>query len=714
MKDHLGKRLKCWRFPLFCGVACLVTLFFSSDLAHRFKFFDAIEASTLDLRFALRGPEDRAQDACPIVIVKIDERSLYPQLNEADLEKNPEARYLAEGWAWNRAAYARLADRLLRAGARTIVFDLVFPGPNEGDFDLLDTIEAHPGEIVLGFDYAFNKSAMGEVFVSERPPYDDLLPVHEDGLLGFVNVERDEDGAVRRAKLTTNIFFEQLPFAKSAEKLKRLRKAAEAADIEYSLAARAALSVDPALKDQLAPPRQYPYINYGAADYFTTVSFIDVLLEDRFANQADHFKDAIVFVGAYSDFFKDVVSSPYGDIYGVDSHAHVTRSLLNDSFYHKISRGNRWLVLGSIALLLLAGTLYFRRATSKGLFIFSLLAFYLLASQFAFTHTNYILPVVPAVLIIVIPGILFLLYDFTITQYERTRLQGYLGRYVSPEVAELISDDSAELDTLLRGASRPIVALFSDIRGFTSFSERVSPEQLVAQLNEYFEEMVSVIHHRRGSLNKYIGDAILAVWGGIHSEGTQKDCENAVCAALEMGEALERLNAQWAKRPDRETLSIGIGLTFGKGFVGNMGHSQRMEFAVMGDVVNLASRLEGATKLYDGFVLVNSDLAAQCSDSIRFQEVDRLRVKGKVKAVPVHSPAGLQSENAPDWLAPWEAARKKFLNKDFQGARAAFAELAENYPNQAQNAQVFIERCRAYQANRPPEDWDGAFQMTSK
>ncbi|MFP4261235.1 MAG: CHASE2 domain-containing protein, partial [Opitutales bacterium] len=540
MKDHLGKRLKRWRFPLFCGVACLATLFFGSDLAHRFKFFDAIEASTLDLRFALRGPEDPAQDAVPIVIVKIDDRSLYPQLNEADLEKNPEARYLAEGWAWNRAVYARLAERLLRAGAQTIVFDLVFPGPNEGDFDLLDTIEAHPDKIVLGFDYAFNESAMGEVFVHERPPYDDLLPVHDDGLLGFVNVERDEDGAVRRAKLTTNIFFEQLPFAKSAEKLKRLRKAGEAADIEYSLAARAALSVDPALKDRLPPPLQYPYINYGAADYFTTVSFIDVLLEDRFANQAEHFKDAIVFVGAYSDFFKDVVPSPVGDIYGVDSHGHVTRSLLNDSFYRELKPEARWLLLGLIALLLLIGALNFRHAPSKGLFIFGLFALYLFATQLAFVHAHYILPAVPALLIIIGPGTLFLLYDFTITQYERSRLQGYLGRYVSPEVAELIADDSAELDTLLRGASRPIVALFSDIRSFTSFSERVSPEQLVAQLNEYFEEMVSVIHRRRGSLNKYIGDAILAVWGGIHSEGTRKDCENAVCAALEMGEALER------------------------------------------------------------------------------------------------------------------------------------------------------------------------------
>jgi len=715
MTDHLGKRLKRWRFPFFCAAALLVTLVVGSDLAKRFKFFDAVEGSALDLRFALRGHEDPAEDAVPIAIVKIDDRSLYPELSEADLEKNPDVRYLAGGWAWNRAVYARLAERLFEAGARSVVFDLVFPGPDEGDFELLDMIEAHPGKIVIGFDYVVDESALGEIFVGERLPYDDLLPVDDDGLLGFVNVEREtHDGAVRRAKLTTNIFFERLPFAGSDELRERLGKAGEAAGIEYSLGARAALTVAPELKAEIPPPFEFPHINYGAADFFKTVSFVDVLLEDRFANQAGHFEDAIVFVGAYSDFFKDVATSPYGDIYGVDSHAHVTRSLLNDSFYHELGKGTRWLLLGLIALILLAGTLKFQRAPSKGLFIFSLLTIYLGASQLIFVHAHYILPAVPAVLIIIIPGSLFLLYDFTITQYERSRLQGYLGRYVSEEIAELIADDSTELDALLRGANRPIVALFSDIRNFTSFSERVGPEQLVAQLNEYFEQMVSVIHRQRGSLNKYIGDAILAVWGGIHSEGTHKDCENAVQAAIEMNEALERLNAEWARHPDREELSIGIGISFGSGFVGNMGHSQRMEFAVMGDVVNLASRLEGATKLYGGFILVNGDLVAQCGDSIRFQEVDRIQVKGKAEPVSVHSPIGPRSEDAPDWLEHWEAAREKFLNRDFQAAEAAFAEMAGKFPRQAQNAKLLVGRCRAYQDNPPPEDWDGTFQMTSK
>ncbi len=714
MKEPIGKRLKRWRFPLFCGVTLAVGLIVHSDRFQSLYFFRAVENSTLDLRFALRGAEDPAKDAVPIVIVKIDDRSLYPKLSEQDLAENPDLRYFTEGWPWNRGVHARLAARLLEAGARSVIFDLTFPAANEGDFALLDLFEAHPGRIVIGYDYAAEDSGQGEIFIGKRLPYDDLLPVDYSNLLGFVNVKLDDDGAVRRAKLSTNTFFEQIPFTESAEMRVRLHKAGEATEMEYSLAARAALTVAPDLAASIPHPMEYPLINYGAPEYFRSFSYIDVLMDDRSARQTPHYDGAIVFVGAYSDFFKDIVMSPYGEIYGVDSHAHATRSLLNDSFYREIGGEGRWLILALVALLLLAGTLYFRTAPSKGLFIFGLLLAYLLVLQISFSKGGYVLPSLPVVLIIVLPGILFLLYDFTVAQYERNRLHGYLGRYVSEEIADIIVSDSHALDSLMRGANRPIVALFSDIRSFTSLSERVGPEQLVAQLNEYFEEMVSIIHLHRGSLNKYIGDAILAVWGGIHSEGPEQDCENAVHAAMRMVEGLKRLNAGWSQRPDREELSIGIGLSFGEGFVGNLGHSQRMEFAVMGDVVNLASRLEGATKLYDGSILVNDALARQCGNAIRFQEVDRLQVKGKAENVPVHSPINLQSDRAPDWLARWEAARARFLERDFAAAEAAFTAIAAHTPEQAKNALLFVERCRAYQVTPPPENWDGIFQMTTK
>lgn len=714
MKAHTGKQLKHLRWPLFCLFALAVTLIAGSDFTQRFKFFYAVENSSLDLRFALRGSEDPAQDAESIVIIKIDDRSLYPNLSEEDLRENPDAKYLTEPWPWNRAAHAKLSERLINAGAKVVVFDLVFPSPNSGDFDFLDVIEAHPGKIILGFDYVIDESAMGEVFVEERPPYDDLLPVDYESMLGFVNVRRDEDGALRRAKLTTNIFNERSAFTKDKETYDRLIKAASMAEPQYGLGVRAALSVKPELKKELPSMQTYPLINYGSANHFKTISYLDILLEDRYAKQANLINNSIVFVGGYSDFFKDVITGPFGDMAGVESHANVARSLLNDSFYKETASSERWLILCLITLFLLVGTLYFKGPIGKGAFIFGLLAFYLLAALGAFIYLNYILPIVPALWVILLPGSLFLLYDYTIAQHERSRLQGYLGRYVSPEVAKVIAEDSSQLDALLRGANRPIVALFADIRDFTSLSEAMNPERLVEQLNEYFEVMVTIIHKRKGSLNKYIGDAILAVWGGIHSEGSKTDCENAILAALEMGEALEKLNEDWAKRSDREELAIGVGLSFGEGFVGNMGHSHRMEFAVMGDVVNLASRLEGATKLYDGYILINNALRKTCPDAFHFQEVDRLRVKGKALSIPVHRPVAIHSDACPDWLQDWNEARALYLKRDFAGAEKVFRALAEKYPGQKANAALYLERCHFYQENPPPEGWDGTYVMTSK
>lgn len=715
MAEQLGKRLKRWRRPIFVLVALGVTLIAGSDFAQRFKFFYAVEESTVDLRFALRGAEDPAEDRVPIRIVKIDDRSLYPQLSEADLAANPQARYLMEGWPWNRAVHARVAERLIEAGARCVVFDLVFPGPNEGDFDLLDAIDANPGKIVIGFDYVVDKSALGETFVSERLPYDDLLPVEIDNLLGFVNIVRDQDGALRRAKLSTNVYLENLPFTGDPERRAKLEQAGQITGLEYSLGARAALAIEPGLVDRIPPPGHFPHINYGSASHFLSANYLDVLVDDRFANQKQLFDGALVFVGAYSDFFKDVVTSPFGDVYGVEAQAHTARSLINQSFYKQVDGPIRWLILASVAILLLAGTIVFHQATSKGLYIIGLLLGYLLLAQGLFISPRYIVPVVPALWIILLPGGLFLIYDYTISQYEKRRLQDYLGRYVSEEIASLIGADSDRLDAVLRGANRPIVALFADIRNFTSISEKISPEQLVAQLNEYFEEMISIIHRHRGSLNKYIGDAVLAVWGGIHSEGSARDCENAVRASLEMCDALKGLNASWSQADDRVPLQIGIGLSFGDGFVGNMGHSKRMEFAVMGDIVNLASRLEGATKLYDGPILVNESLARQCSDTILFQEVDRLQVKGKDKSVPVFfaiKPKDGSTE--PEWLAPWKKARELYLNRDFAAAEQAFAALGKAFPEQSENARMYQSRCQTYQKQPPPEDWDGTFKMETK
>ena len=710
----LFKALKRWRVALFTFVVVSLVGLTLLPQFNRLKFIYGVEQTALSLRFQQRGVEAPQNDDTKIIIIGVDDTSLNPLLSQEDLLKNPEAAILQQPFPWNRSIYKFVADRLINAGAKVVAFDFVFAGPNDGDWEFYDAIVAHPNQIVLGYDYTFSENEIGETLVQERLPYDDLLPIDLSNLLGFVNIHRDDDGVLRRAKLVTNIFAENQRFIDDPVQNARVTQLAEREENMLSFGAQAAALVKPAVKNTLPPLFEFPVINYGGLSYFPTVSFIDLVLEDRFNSQKSVFKDAIVMVGPYSDFFKDVMSTPFGDMYGIETHAHVARSLLNDSFYQTLSFGQNLATLFIAAGLVLIGNLVFKSALRKAAWILTLLIAYSILSQIAFIHAGHIFPFVSIFTIIAFGGALLLVFDFTISQYERLRLRGYLSRYVSPEIADLLAEDSAELETLLRGANRTIAVMFSDIRGFTTLSEQYSPEALVAHLNDYFESMVDSIHLHQGSLNKYIGDAILAFWGGIYSAGSQQDCVNAVKTALDMGTRMEALNAEWAKLPGRVPLKVGVGISYGTAFVGNLGHSHRMEFAVMGDVVNLGSRLEGATKQYGCAVLVSEKVYQNCCEAFHFQEMDCIQVKGKTEGVRVYSPVGAKEDPEPDWLDDWRNALASYRSRQFRSAFTLFEALAARESSQAIAAKLYLERCLELEQDPPPENWNYVFIMGTK
>lgn len=675
-----------------------------------FKFFYAIEQASLSLRFLIRGIDDPAEDVARIILITIDDRSLFPELSEEDIRKNPQAKLLMEPWPWNRAIHGFIGQRLIDAGASVVAYDLIFPTANPGDFELLDVIEANNGKIVLGYDYTVSINELEESQVEERLPYDDLLPVDETGLLGFVNIRRDPDGVLRRAKLRTNIFKEKKDFASDEGSRERLDRRSERVPDYPSLALQTAQRFDPKLIGRLDEIHELPIINYGGFDYFETVSYIDVLLDDRFSAHKDIFDGAIVMVGPFSDFFKDVQQTPFGDMYGMETHGHVVRSLLNDSFYQQVS--NRWLIalIAALACCLSAGFLWLRSASAKGVFLLVLLTGNLILSQVLFEKFFIVTPLMPVIWLVGLGGIFLLMLDYIIEQYERKRLKGYLDRYVSPEVAQLIVQDPSHLDQILSGAKRSLVAMFVDIRGFTAVSESMDPAQLVEQLNEYFEATVEVILTRNGSLNKYIGDAILAVWGGIYSDGPTEDCRKALEASTDMLEVLERLNQDWADR-GMPRLDVGIGLSFGEGFVGNLGHSQRKEFAVMGDVVNLASRLEGLTKLYSCRIILSEDVSKCLEGSPPVQEIDIVRVKGRSTPVRLYRPI---DGNAGDLGLLWANALQAYRDERFTEASQLFRQYALSVPKNVKLAQLFINRCQLYQEQPPESGWGGVTTMHEK
>jgi adenylate cyclase len=267
----------------------------------------------------------------------------------------------------------------------------------------------------------------------------------------------------------------------------------------------------------------------------------------------------------------------------------------------------------------------------------------------------------------------------------------------------------------LSGRKQSVTVLFSDIRGFTSMTENSDAGKLVAQLNEYFLEMVGVVLKEAGTLQKFIGDAIMAAWGDTHSEGLAEDAKRAVSAALQMRAALEKLNGRWATQPDREKLKIGIGVNHGEIIVGNIGHPQRMEFTVLGDGVNLASRLESATKQFHTDILIGESVEELTREKFIYRNVGAVAFKGKTKPIEVFTLLGDSSQPAPAWLVKYHDGIRLYRGRQFAAASACFQQAKCEIGNgEDYLCHIYMQRCADCLQQPPPADWDGSFTLTEK
>ncbi len=263
------------------------------------------------------------------------------------------------------------------------------------------------------------------------------------------------------------------------------------------------------------------------------------------------------------------------------------------------------------------------------------------------------------------------------------------------------------------GMRKPITLLFSDIRGFTTMAESADPARLVTQLNEYLTEMVRIVFANRGTLDKFIGDAVMAHWGGIVSRGAGPDACRAVATALDMLQALPKLNAGWKERGFPE-LRIGLGVNHGEAICAYVGSDEKHEFTAIGDAVNLASRLEGATKIFRQDLLIGEKAAPLVADHYVLRPVDLIQVQGRSKPIEVFAVLGDRSEmKEPAWLATYVEGVRLFRRRAFDEARAKFTEVLSANPGDWL-AQEYLRRCDEFQASPPEENWDGSYEMLSK
>ena len=424
-----------------------------------------------------------------------------------------------------------------------------------------------------------------------------------------------------------------------------------------------------------------------------------------------------MIVGAAAPTLHDQMPTPYGEIPGPSLHLQALAAALARDYLAPTPGADLLLLLAAGAAAWAAGIAVRPPLARLGAFV-ALSVLFVCVLQILFDRYGLMPLAFTPLLVFNVGGLAGLVGEYAVERAEKARVRGVLDRLVSKDIVRELIEDRERYEALVRGERRRVTVLFSDVRGFTTLSEAAGdPTAFIAQLNEYLSEMVDVVFRHKGTLDKFIGDAVMAVWGSIHTEGPDADARAAVAAALEMRQRLAALNERWT-REGRLNLSIGIGLNHGEVIVGGLGSEKsKMEITVMGDAVNLASRMEGLTKDYGLDLLIGEGVARRVSDGFRLRTVDLVRVKGKTRpaeAMAVLGPLSeVPSEAREILLADYEDAILLYRKREFAAAVRLLEGCLKTDPEDKLVA-LYLGRCRDLLADAPAPDWDGVRLMTTK
>ncbi|MEN3368776.1 MAG: adenylate cyclase [Verrucomicrobiota bacterium] len=599
----------------------------------------------------------------------------------------------AHSYPWSRELWALLLDRLFNAGARVVMFDLVFSPPNEGDPIFRDAVDRHRDRVVLGANFDAER---GMKFVM---PNTSLIPAPQiqDNRVGYVIFFPDAlDQKVR------SIFYTM------SDRLLAGQPPHPTQEVYYSLSARALakLGVDVPLDFQ---PHQFRFSEDEAYPPRSLYEIFDPRLwQANYANGA-FFKDKIVIVGAASKVVHDVVTTPMSpDTPGPVLHLQAIAATLARDFLHNTSeRTNLILVFlaGALAWALIA---FVRRPLVCLWALILITGAYLTFARMAYDRSGLLLLVVPVLTGFLTSGLLSLGFEYALERLEKLRTRRTLERYVSKNLVKEILDNPDSFYSSLRGVRIPATILFSDIVGFTTMTESADPEKLVKQLNEYLSRMTAAVFENNGTLDKFIGDAVMAVWGNVSSRGVAEDAKSCARAALAMRRELRVLNQKWAAE-GTPAFAIGIGINHGDVLGGNIGSQEKADPTVIGDAVNLASRLEALTRTYPVDILVGARAGELIRDEFNLRSVALVQVKGKTKPVEIYTLMGAKKEEGDreflERLETYEAGFRKFRERDFTQAKILFSKFLEFYPEDAL-ARMYLERALEYEEQPPDEAWN--------
>jgi adenylate cyclase len=724
------------------GVAIVFAFFLNEFGTVQSRFMQQLELWTYDARLRFFMP--RTLDP-RIVIVDIDEKSL-----------------IAEGrWPWSRDKMALLLERMFeRYKVKVVGFDVAFPEPDPSsglarlealakeelrdnvafrdflqrhraalDYDRLfaDAVGKYP--VVLGFFFGAKEQAAGvlppPIFtLADLKSSKDLQHIESAGYsaniallqekataAGHVYPNPDFDGITRRVPLMVghkNGFYEAMSVALTRVALGDVPLVARTDDLGGPAQFWDSLQIGP-LQIPLDEHGNALIPYRGAGGSFRYVSATEVL---RGTAPADQLDGKIVIVGTSALGLLDLRATPVDETFpGVEIHANLVSGFLDQKIMHRPQQAQTLAVL----IVLLVGLPFavllprFSATTATGVVV-ALVVVLIAINLYAWKGHHYVLSFAAPLLMLAMLYFVNMAYGFFMETRSRRLITGLFGTYVPKELVAQMSKNPEEYS--MRGESREMTVLFSDVRDFTSISEGLSPEGLKDMMNTYLTAMTEVIQERRGTIDKYIGDAIMAFWGAPLADADH--ARHALDAALAMQKRIRALDPEFARR-GWPMLHIGVGLNCGVMNVGDMGSRFRRAYTVIGDAVNLSSRLEGLTKEYGVPILVSENIVANAPGFV-YREVDRVVVKGRHEGISIQEPLGRLGEVDDALLEEVDLFHKvleHYRAQRWDEAERLLSILAEASPD-TKLYKVYRQRIFQFRYNPPGPGWNGTWVFTTK
>ncbi|MDZ7344471.1 MAG: CHASE2 domain-containing protein, partial [candidate division KSB1 bacterium] len=543
---------------------------------------------------------------------------------------------------------------------------------------------------------------------------------------GLINVIEDDDGFIRSYLL----YYEHdqqkyLPLALRAY----LRLTSGSAELDHANNNGDALRLNGKPLPYFTPNTFL--INFrGPAGTFPTYSLANVLDDSTFAlSEAEDtdiftehlrwgtFKNKIVFVGASAEELQDNKLTPFFSfgvikrkIPGVEVHANALSTLLREDFITRAPPGADYLLVLAAGFVTMIIVLSLRPSIGIIFGILEVLALFVLAVAL-FTTQQLWIPVISPAVAIVLSFIGNAVQLVVVERRGRKLVREVFSQYVSKNVVDTMLA-SGEMPKF-GGEKRELTVLFSDVRGFTTYCEKHAPEVVVQRLNEYLTEMVEVVFRNQGTLDKFVGDELMALYGAPHY--FPEHAEKACVTACEMIANLREIQKRWSANA-QEYFQIGIGINTGKMIVGNLGSQQKFDYTAIGDEVNLGARLEGANKQYWTAIIISESTYEQVKSRARARELDLVRVKGKLKPVKIYellSMNGLPAIEEDLIINVYQQGLAYYKQREWYKALKEFKRVLRYFPSDGP-CRVYVSRCLDFIENAPPLDWDGVYEFKTK